>query len=130
MPNHNGFSFYPCYMDRIWGVLFNTILYIMYGKDKHVWLCCFLVETCRLLSSEVYWVCNKYISWEIWSSNVFSFKRFYKFRKWSFGQECMRYIYVCVCEGTFPPAFTILLVNGFVHNRVPVSICVCIVQEQ
>ncbi len=53
MPNHNGLSFFPCYTDRIWGVLFNTILYIMYGKDKHVGYVCFLVETSRLLSSEV-----------------------------------------------------------------------------
>jgi hypothetical protein len=42
----------------------------------------------------------------------------------------MQYIYVCVCECTFPPAFTILLVNGFVHNSVLVSIHVCIVQER
>jgi hypothetical protein len=48
----------------------------------------------------------------------FHSRDFTKFRKWSFGQECMQYIYVCVCECTFPPAFTILLVNGFVHNSV------------
>jgi hypothetical protein len=126
MPNHNGLSFFPCYTDRIWGVLFNTILYIMYGKDKHVGYVCFLVETSRLLSSEVIGYVMNILVEKCDHPMCFHSRDFTKFRKWSFGQECMQYIYVCVCECTFPPAFTILLVNGFVHNSVCSNPFVCV----